>query len=262
MFFILSKTLDVFLSPYIWALLFAALAVPWSARAARHWRRRRRFGVLAVALMVVPAVQPVGNGLLWQLEHSAPSTVRSEVTYDAVIVLGGLVDDEMSAQSGMTEYTNAVERLTEADALLRANRARQVIVTAGTHPEYPEFGEAHLIARQLEAWGVDKSRIIIEDRARNTRENALYTAEIVRTRGLHELLLVTSAFHMQRARECFAAVGLRPDTLAVDFHATRPRLPSLAGWIPRLSNYTDTEAVLREVFGRFVYRARGYGVAL
>ena len=39
-------------------------------------------------------------------------------------------------------------------------------------------------------------------------------------RGFEKVLVVTSAFHMRRARECFNKVGIPFDTLAVDFRAS------------------------------------------
>jgi uncharacterized SAM-binding protein YcdF (DUF218 family) len=259
-FFFLSKLLDVLLSPYVWGLLLLAAALPWRVRDARNWRRRRVFGAAGLVVLLLASSEAVSNGLVWNLEHASTSTYRDDVTYDAVILLGGVVDEEASAKSGQPSYNENVERLVMTHRLLRDGKARVVIVSGGTiDPKLAAYGEAVMLGRQLQEWGIPKERIIIEDRARNTRENALYSKEIVRARGFERVLVLTSAFHMLRAAECFAAVDMKVDTLAVDWRGHEHAHDGLAGWLPRARNLSISEGMLRERIGRLVYRAQGYG---
>ena len=76
------------------------------------------------------------------------------------------------------------------------------------------------------------------------------------------MLIVTSAFHMPRAAECFAAVGMKVDTLSVDYRAHQHGGGELFAWMPRARELATTSAALREVFGRLVYRVQGYGKAV
>lgn len=264
MFFFLSKVLDVFLSPYAWALLLLAAAVPWRARPMdrRRSRRRRIFGAAGLGMLLVASLWPVSNALLFRLEHQTTSTYRADVAYDAVVLLGGVVDEEVSAVSGQPAYNDNVERVIMTHRLLRDDKARFVIVSGATeNPKYAAYGESAMLARQLEDWGIAKGRILVEDRARNTRENAVYSQEIARARGFERVLIVTSAFHMARAEECFVAVGMKVDTLAVDYRAREHSGGRLADWIPRARVLGVTSSMIREVLGRVVYRARGYGKA-
>lgn len=251
MFFLLSKLLDVFLSPYTWGLVLIAAAVPWRGRdrSPRQTRRRRWFGGLGVGLLLVASFPPVSNSLLWRLEHSATSTYDASVTYDAVILLGGLVDDRAMNTSHQISYNDNVERLIVTHRLVRDGKARVVIVS-GITPE------AEVLAQQLEDWGIAKDRIVLEARSRNTHENAVYSREIARARGFDRVLVVTSAFHMRRAAECFAAVDMKVDTLSVDYRASLS-VP-VGEWIPRAGSLALTTMVLREMAGRFIYRMQGY----
>jgi uncharacterized SAM-binding protein YcdF (DUF218 family) len=260
-FFFLSKVLDVFLSPYTWGVVLVAAVVPWRARKMdrRRARRRRIVGAAGVALLLVASSGPVANRQLWNLEHQAPATYRDDMTYDAVVLLGGVVDEEVSAVSGQPSYNDNVERVIMTHRLLRDGKARFVIVSGATeNPKYATHGEAAMLARQLADWGVAPERIIVEDRARNTHENAVYAQEIARARGFERVLIVTSAFHMPRAEECFAAVGMKVDTRAVDFRAHEHAGRRLAEWLPRASALALTSSMTREMLGRVVYRAKGY----
>ena len=265
MFYLLSKLLDVLLSPLVWGLLLLAFAVPWRvrghARATRRGRRRRRlFGAAGLAVLLLASSPTVANALLWWLEHSATSSFRKDVNYDVVILLGGVVEEMPTKTSGMPSYNENVERLIATHRLLREGNARFAIVSgAASSPQLAAFGESAVLARQIEDWGIAKERILAEDKALNTRENALYTKAIVRARGFERVLVVTSAFHMPRAAECFVAVDMPVDTLSVDYRAEPPGFNGLAKLLPRAHALAITSAVLREWFGRLVYRVQGYG---
>lgn len=260
MFFFLSKLLDVFLSPYTWGLMLLAAAVPWRARKARRWRPRRRAGIAGLVLLMMASTVPVSNALLFHLEHQSKPTYRDDVTYDTVVLLGGIVDEEASAASGQPAYNENVERVVMTHRLLQEGRAKTVIVSgAAADPKLAYWGEAVALGRQLEAWGIEKERIIIEDKAKNTRENAVYAQAIARERGFRRVLIVTSAFHMPRAAECFSAVGMSVDTFPVDFRSHERVSGPLGDWLPRPHSLAVTSAAMRELFGRLVYRVQGYG---
>ncbi len=188
--------------------------------------------------------------MLWRLEHASTSTYDDTVVYDAVILLGGVVEEGPMKSSGQIAFNDNIERLIVTHRLLRDGKTRMAIASG-------ETPEADVLAMQLADWGIAKDRIILESRSRNTRENALFTQAIARARGFDRVLIVTSAFHMPRAVECFAAVGMKVDTLAVDYRA-RPRIP-LGEWLPRAGSLATSTMVVREVAGRFIYRLQGYG---
>jgi uncharacterized SAM-binding protein YcdF (DUF218 family) len=264
-FYLLSKLLDVFLSPLMWGALLLAAAVPWRdrkhARSAGRTRRRRRIcGAAGLLVLFVASSPPIANWFLWQLEHSARPTFRPDVTYDAVILLGGVVEEQATASSGQPSYNDNVERVVMTHKLLKDGNARVAIISgASSSPAFAAYGDSVVLAHQLEDWGIAKERIIGEDKAVNTRENALFTKKIARDRGLSRVLVVTSAFHMPRAAECFAAVDMDVDTLSVDYRADPPGYPGLGKFLPRAHSLGITASVVRELFGRLVYRVQGYG---
>ena len=264
MFFFLSKLLDVLLSPLVWGGLLLAAAVPWRARfrarsARRTHARKRLCGAAGVLVLLLASSPPIANALLWHVEHEAPSTFRADVTYDAVVLLGGVVEESATKVSGQPSYNDNVERLTMTHRLLREGNARFVIVSgAAITPELAAYGDAVVLARQLEDWGIAKERILGEGKARNTRDNAVYSQEIARAHGFQRVLIVTSAFHIARAAECFAAVDMKVDTLAVDYRAEPPAYAGLSKFLPRAHGLAMTSMAVHELFGRLVYRVQGY----
>ena len=274
MFFLLSKTLDAFLSPLTWALLLVALSLhagrarsvealhpgkrtfwPKPGTRLRRGADRLSRAALPVTLvgLLVFSLEPTSNTLLRSLEADAPRTQKPGFTYDAVIVLGGLVEDRTDSH-GAVAYNENVERLLGAYDVLARNEARFAILSGGSWAN--EVAEADTLANELERFGIDRSRLIVEGRSRNTRENALYSAEIVRARGFSSVLLVTSAFHMQRSLRCFDQVGLTVDALPVDYKSYDPARYS-GSFIPRSKSLYESSYAIRELAGRVVYRLTG-----
>lgn len=251
MFFLLSKTVDVLADPWWWVF------VPVVVGTVLLIRGRKRSGGAASAtglLVFVVLSSPLVANRLWHgLEVSAVSTMRPEETYDVVVLLGGTVA-AYGATADVVSWGDNVERLTVTYDLLRRNQARFVIVSGGSLRDGLPT-EAGFLAKQLEAWGIDRDRIILEPEARNTAENAQRSKVLLEQRGFSRVLMVTSAFHMSRALGCFKAVGLAPDVLPVDF---RMRVPDAdPHWLPRAGYFEDSAKALREHVGRLTYRLTG-----
>ena len=102
-------------------------------------------------------------------------------------------------------------------------------------------------------------RLIAEPLAVNTRDNAVYAAEIARARGFGRVLVVTSAFHVPRSEACFRAVGLAVDVLPVDYRASRTVTFGTASHLPRAHQLARSSGALRELLGRGIYRVVGFG---
>lgn len=259
MFFLLSKILDVGLSPLCWAMALVALGllaprVPRPALAL--WMRRAP--AAGLLLLYVFSIELVANALWRALEAPPLTTMREGETYDVAVILGGMLEDRALRAYGKPYYNDNVDRLIAARELLVTGKAQRALLSGGDG-NLGQNGaeEATVLKQQLVDWGVEPARLIVEDRSRNTRENAVESAAILRREGWTKILLVTSAFHMPRALGCFRAVGLEPATLAVDLRSDQsPK--GLADLLPRTKSLHTSAAALRELAGQGIYRLRGY----
>ena len=251
MFFFLSKLLDVALDPLWWALLAIAVGLALL-------RRRPRVAVASLVLgplVLILGALPVAVDRLWaSLEADAPNSYRPEVTYDAVVLLGGVVDT-LGSTRDQVAYGNNVDRLTVVFDLLRGGKANVVILSGGPLSEGLPT-EAAYLKQQLLAWGIGEERIVIDPLSKNTRENAVQSAKLAHEHQFASVLLVTSAFHMKRAAGCFRAAGLRVDTLPVDYRMRDPGRESAV--LPRAEYLAESTRAIRELVGRAVYRVLGY----
>ena len=251
-FIALSKVLDLAVAPVTWALALLAGAIVLRGRG----RAPLLCGGGAFAVILLFSLAPVTERLYRAAEASASSTFRPEATYDAAVVLGGIVEAGASRGSGEVELNDAADRVTRALELWRAGRVRVVLLSGGNVlPQPGEPSESERLAGKLLAWGMPAEAVVVEGRSGNTRENAIETARVVADRGYTSLLLVTSALHMPRALGCFRAVGITPDALPVDHRASDGRSDS---WLPRAEELSKATDVLRELAGRVAYRVLGY----
>ena len=248
MFFALSKVLDLLLAPITWTLLLLAASLLWRRRAASPW-----LAAAAGAVLLAFSLAPVANALTRAAEAGVRSTMRPEVTYDAAIVLGGGIDPSASARSGEPELNPSGDRLVAGALLLRSGRARNLLLSAGG-PDPSRRVEADWGSLLWKRMGLPDDRIVLERGSRNTRENAVESARIVRERGWKTLLLVTSAMHMPRAAASYRAAGLDVDLLPVDHRAGEEG----GNLLPRAEALERSTEALRELAGRAIYRAIRY----
>jgi len=251
-FFVLSKLLDVIVDPFWWAFVPTVVGVLLLVRGKR---RRLALGSVSLGLGVlfVFSLPPVANRLWASLERDAPNTLRP-VTYDAVVLLGGVVSPPGSLPDDPA-WNDNVERLLAVRQLLVEDRAKVAIVTGGALSPGLRT-EAEYLREELVKLGVASERVLVEDKANNTRENATLTRPMLERLGAHDVLVVTSAFHASRALGCFTAAGLTVDVLPVDYRLRDPSSdPHL---VPRGDYFTTSSRALREWLGRLVYRVMGY----
>lgn len=126
-------------------------------------------------------------------EKEVPNDLSEE--NHAFIILGYALSDE-----GEMEDT-LLERLKVAKVAAEAYPKSKIIVTGGV----PKSGvtEADVMYDWLIEQGIDETRIIKENMATDTIENALFSMDIVNRENLGDLTLITSATHMRRSLTLF-----------------------------------------------------------
>jgi uncharacterized SAM-binding protein YcdF (DUF218 family) len=256
MFFFMSKLLDVLLEPLTWSALLWVVCLVLMVRRSPRVRLMAGLGAVSLINLFVFSQPGVANGLQRSLEDQR-SSMRPDVTYDAVVLLGGVVDVHAEQPEGRRSYNDNVERLLATFDVLRTGKARMAIISGGDPDQTrDEAKEATTQADQLVDWGIERERIVVEPTAQNTWQNAVKVKAIADAKGWKDLLVVTSAFHMSRALGCFRAAGMAVDSLVVDRRANSPLRESSR--LPRTAALEVSTRALREHVGRLIYRMQGY----
>lgn len=255
MFFLLSKLLWIVAAPTN-LMVGAALVGAAAGGAGRRWGRRLCLGAtLALALC---GSLPVGRLMLRVLEDRFPQAALDGMAPPAgIVVLGGAIDQVVGAARHQVTMGQGAARLTEAAVLARRFPAVPIVYTGGSNALVAQVaGEAEDARRLWTGLGIDPARIRIEERSRNTEENARFTRDLVRPEPGQRWLLVTSAYHMPRSVGLFRAAGFDVVPVPVDYRSTD-------GWRDLVPG-TDLAAGLvaldvatREWIGLVAYRLSG-----
>lgn len=160
------------------------------------------------------SVPAFSDGLRQTLERQYPVVRATDLPRaDAIVVLGGGGDYTWLDREDVQADDLGSSRLAAGARAWFAGRAPIIVLSGGRGR--PGHGEARYMAAAIVRLGVPDSALVLEERSRTTRDNAVLTAGLLRQRGLHRILLVTSALHMPRAKLLFCAAGLNVVTLSV-----------------------------------------------
>ena len=117
--------------------------------------------------------------------------------------------------------------------------------------------EAVVMQDILISLGMAADKIILEDRSLNTTENAVFSAAILKQRGLSQPILVTSAFHMARSVEEFHLAGVTTIPYPVGYYVPRGSYWNATSWVPSASALRGTSLALKEYLGLAALKVRG-----
>lgn len=248
--FIISKLAIALISP-LGSALFGGLLALILGFAGRH-RLALGLGVLSLAWLGVWSLPVASYAIRGYLENQHPAVNASAMPEaGAIVVLGG----GTSPLSYGEPYPNlgaASDREWHGARLYQAGKAPLLILTGGHNPQYRATSSAEAMRHFISELGVPDSAMLLEDRSRNTTQNADFTGDILARRGINRILLVTSALHMPRSKARFEAQGLEVIPAATD-HEVRA-LPAWRYWLPDTEALDGSSRAIKEIVGRLVGR--------
>src|ERR1700682_116604 len=163
---------------------------------------------------------PVGALLFLPLTERFPPFANEGRDPDDIIILGGIISTDISAARNSNEVSGNAGRITAAVDLARRFPHARVVFSGGSgDKEKPLVLEAPLASHLLQSFGVEATRIILEDRSRNTAENAAFTRELLQPKAGERWLCITSHI-ICRAIGCFRKVGFAVEAYPVDWQST------------------------------------------
>lgn len=206
MFFYLSKLFWFVMQPIN---LIGLTALAGIMLAIVGWRRLSIFfSSIAFLVLAIGAWTSTGALMLHPLEDRFSRPDPAPAGIAGIIVLGGGFEGGVNLVRGGYELNASGDRFAEAAVLARRYPEARVVVTGGAGSMMLEGeGDGDTAPRLLTALGVEPGRLVLENKSRNTYENAVFTREIVKPQAGEIWLLVTSAFHMPRSVGLFRKAG-------------------------------------------------------
>lgn len=157
-----------------------------------------RIGIILIAVFLMTFI--IIEGLII-IEGSKKTTEN----VDYVIILGARLYGDIPSPA-------LLERLEVARVFLTDNKDVKVVVSGGQGIN-EDIPEAHAMENYLVKNGIDKDRIIIEDKSTSTFENLKLSLDIIRkvdSRESIRILIATNKFHIFRAKILAKRLGMDP----------------------------------------------------
>lgn len=213
MFFILSKIVSIFLYPFNWLVISLGLFLLLKNT---KWKKRFKISTIIIFLLFSNSVLFLSLMSNWEVHGKKIEDVEN---YDVGIVLGGMFEynndlDVLSARSH-------ADRIWQALTLYKKGKIKKILISgASGYVSDRGLQEAAQLKEVLISWGIPEKDLIVEILSRNTHENAVETKKVLETSYPHleKRLLITSGFHMKRAKACFDKVDLACDTFSGLFY--------------------------------------------
>lgn len=251
MFFIISKILAFLIQPLVWVMILLVLA--WRCNA----KKRKKFLIAAVLTLYFFSNQAIFFEVSHAYEADAKKADQLKEHYEAAIILGGMVS--LDEENGLVAFAESSDRFLAVLPLYFDSTVDKLIISGGSGSLLQEEKESEILKNYLVKIGVTAEDILIDTQSRNTHQNALYTAELIKEHNLEgPFLLSTSAAHIYRAELCFKKQGLNFDIYPVDHIAIERKINFSTLFIPQSEVLVKWKYLLHEWLGLLSYKMRGY----
>ncbi len=254
MFFFLSKTIDFVLMPI--GILFLLLGYAYFTK--NRTKSRRALLFVIVSLFMLCNTYLVTTAFRWW-EFPPKDLAEVPPGYEVGVVLTGGMIRMPNTRIDHPSLGNHADRVLQAYLLYKAGKIKKILISGGGRAVKFRRDDGYQSGLLLKKWGVPGQDIILERKSLNTRQNALYSAEVLRQKFPDQrYLLITSSFHLRRAVGCFTKVGLKVDSFPTDIYGVEliPRLRDIFRPDPEVFGYAHL--LWREWIGYVTYKVMGY----
>jgi uncharacterized SAM-binding protein YcdF (DUF218 family) len=157
---------------------------------------------------------------------------------------------------GIISEWNDPDRFFGGMELIKAKKAPVIIFTKGKLPWKIGPPESELLQATAIQMGVPPKQILVTGEVETTEDESREVKKILPSNGAR-IILVTSAFHMRRAKISFESVGLEVQPYPVDFKLGEYALTPM-DFIPNPSSLATTQKCIKELMGTVYYALKGF----
>ena len=217
--------------------------------------KSKKITLFGVVILILCSLPIISGKLINYLEKDYTLQDASAINNaDAIVVLSGMlktikVDDKLKY-----EFGGAVDRILSGIDLFKNNKASLLILTKGQVPWSLGIPEGEYLKEFAIKFGVPKESILLTDNVQNTDQEAKSVKKLLNSNDV-KVILVTSAFHMPRAKKVFEASNIKVIPFAVDFKSSNIKL-TFMGFIPSAKSFSGTSYFVKEIIGRLYYRLK------
>ena len=247
MLFYLSKFLWFFLNPFNFFIYCIFLGYIFHKFKTRFLSKFLYF--LATFVFIISAILPTGSYLNFLLEKNYSTNNVDKKKIDGILILAGATNPYLFKIHNQISLNESAERLTESIKLIERFPNAKIIFSGGLgHSEV-----AKLFFKNMNV----KSKIIFENKSRNTYENILFSQKIANPQKNQKWIIITSAFHLKRSLAISKKLNWNLLPYPVDFKNSNKFSWKLSKSFNFLYNMSVFERSSHEWVGIISYRFLG-----
>jgi uncharacterized SAM-binding protein YcdF (DUF218 family) len=156
------------------------------------------------------------------------------------------------------------DRFIQPLRLYKMGKLKKILISGGNTDHLimrkDVSNETLKVAQFLEEMGVKKEDILVEIKSKNTRENALFSVEILKKNPQlgNRYMLFTSAYHLPRATGCFEKAGVTVTPFGTAYKSKARSFTFENLLMPKELNMVEAYYLTHELLGYLVYKIAGY----
>ena len=217
-------------------------------------KNKKKLIYIAIGVLYILSTPIFSNNFFKLVEGSGHNDYRKPISAidsaDAIVVLSGMLEINEVGDSTYIEWGDP-DRFFGGIALFKAGKAQKLIFTGGKMPwDKAKKTEGEVLKDQAISNGIPSEKIFVSKDVENTADEAVAVKELISPSK--RIILVTSAYHMYRAKKLFEKQGFEVIPYNVDYKSERNKEITILDFLPNAKYLKNTETGLREIMGRIL----------
>ncbi len=215
-------------------------------------KNKKKLIYIAIGVLYIISTPIFSNNFFKLVEGSEyRKHIKSIDSADVIVVLSGMLEINEVGDSTYVEWGDP-DRFFGGITLFKAGKAQKLIFTGGKMPwDKTKKTEGEVLKEFAISNGVPSDKILVTKDVENTADEALAVKELIGTSN--RIILVTSAYHMYRAKRLFEKQGFKMIPYKLDYKVSRNNKIVVMNFLPDAHCLEQTETGCREILGRIFY---------
>ena len=219
-------------------------------------KNKKKLIYIAIGVLYILSTPIFSNNFFKLVEGSEYRKPMSSIdSADAIVVLSGMLGINEVGDSTFTEWGDP-DRFFGGIALFKAGKVQKLVFTGGKMPwDRTKKTEGEVLKDFAISNGISSEKIFITKDVENTADEAVAVKELISPSK--RIILVTSAFHMYRAKRLFEKEGFEVIAYKVDYKTAGNSTLTVMDFLPSANSLELSETGFREIIGRIYYIIKG-----
>jgi uncharacterized SAM-binding protein YcdF (DUF218 family) len=218
-------------------------------------QHKKKLIYIAIGVLYILSTPIFSNNFFKLVEGSEyRKPISATDSADAIVVLSGMLEINEVGDSTYIEWGDP-DRFFGGVALFKVGKAQKLVFTGGKMPwDKGKKTEGEVLKEYAISNGIPSEKVFVTKDVENTADEAVAVKELISPS--RRIILVTSAFHMYRAKKLFEKQGFEVIPYEVDYKSAGESAITVIDFLPSAGNLEMTETGIREIIGRLYYTIR------